>query len=227
MSQKELTKAVAYLRTSSATNLGEGKDSQRRQLAAIEAFAKSAGYVIVDTYSDDAISGADPVDARPGFSAMMARILSNGVRTIIVENASRFSRDLIVQETGFAFLKGKGVALIAADSPDAFLDDGPTAVMVRQILGAVAQFEKAALVSKLAGARARKKAETGKCSGRKSYVETAPEMVAMAKKLARYPVAGQKRSLRAIADELAGAGYLQNGKPYSAAAVASMIRPAK
>jgi hypothetical protein len=33
------------------------------------------------------------------------------------------------------------------DSPDAFLDDGPTATMVRQILGAVSQLEKAALVS--------------------------------------------------------------------------------
>jgi hypothetical protein len=38
--------------------------------------------------------------------------------------------------------------------PDAFLDDTPTAVMIRQILGSVAQLEKAMLVSKLRGARA-------------------------------------------------------------------------
>jgi hypothetical protein len=37
--------------------------------------------------------------------------------------------------SGFRFLHGLGVTLIAADSPDAFLDDTPTAVLIRQILG--------------------------------------------------------------------------------------------
>ena len=44
---KELTKAVAYLRTSSKTNVGPDKDSDKRQLAAINRYAKSAGYEIV------------------------------------------------------------------------------------------------------------------------------------------------------------------------------------
>lgn len=64
-------------------------------------------------------------------------------------------------------LKERGIDLIAGDSPDAFLDDTPTAVLIRQVLGSVSQFEKAMLVSKLRGARDRKKAETGKCGGRK------------------------------------------------------------
>jgi hypothetical protein len=51
-------------------------------------------------------------------------------------------------------------------------------------------------VAQLKGARVRKKAITGKCGGRKSYEERSPEMVALAKKLARYPVDGRKRSLR-------------------------------
>ncbi len=33
---EETRKAVAYLRTSSRTNVGAGKDSEKRQLAAIE-----------------------------------------------------------------------------------------------------------------------------------------------------------------------------------------------
>jgi DNA invertase Pin-like site-specific DNA recombinase len=40
--------------------------------------------------------------------------------------------------------------------------------MVRQILGAVSQFEKAMLVAKLKGARERKRTATGKCEGRKT-----------------------------------------------------------
>src|SRR6478609_4032226 len=43
-----------------------------------------------------------------------------------------------------------------ADSPEAFLSDTPTAVLVRQVLGAVSQFEKASLVAKLAAARQRR-----------------------------------------------------------------------
>ena len=53
--------AVAYLRTSSAANVGADKDSDKRQRAAIEAFAKRAGFTIVEEYYDAAVSGADPV----------------------------------------------------------------------------------------------------------------------------------------------------------------------
>jgi DNA invertase Pin-like site-specific DNA recombinase len=88
----------------------------------IESFAKSAGYVIVDRSYDAAVSGADPIETRPGFTAALTRIAGNGVRTIIVETANRFARDLMVQEVGFAMLRDLGVALIAADSPSSFLD---------------------------------------------------------------------------------------------------------
>jgi DNA invertase Pin-like site-specific DNA recombinase len=223
MSRKDLTKAIAYFRTSSETNVGQDKDSLKRQREAVAKFAKAAGYELIAEYSDDGVKGADPVDQRPGFAAMMEHIAGNGVRTIIVETASRFARDLIVQETGWRFLKDAGITLIAADSPDAFLDETPTAVMIRQILGSVSQFEKAMLVAKLKGARDRKKAVTGKCGGRKSYEERSPEMVALAKKLARYPVNGRKRSLRDVAAELEAAGHTTDGKRYTATAVARMI----
>jgi DNA invertase Pin-like site-specific DNA recombinase len=224
MSHKEITRAVAYFRTSSLTNVGEDKDSDKRQREAVTKFALSAGYEIVAEYSDEGVKGSDAIDQRPGFAAMLERLLSNGVRTIIVENASRFSRDLITQETGFAFLRDQGITLIAADSPSAFLDDTPTATMVRQILGSVAQFDKASLVSKLKGARDRKKALTGKCGGRKSYLERDADMVALAKKLHRYPVNGRRRSLREVAAELAAQGFVSaKGTPFTAAAVSRMV----
>jgi hypothetical protein len=54
--------------------------------------------------------------------------------------------------------------------------------MVRQILGAISQFEKASLVAKLRHARDRKRAELGRCEGRKPVPG---DVVALAKKLAR------------------------------------------
>ncbi len=98
---------------------------------AIQAYARSAGIEIIATFTDDAVKGADAIESRPGFASMMELLLSNGTRCIIVENASRFARDLITQEVGFEMLKARGIELIAADKPDAFLDDGPTAVLVR------------------------------------------------------------------------------------------------
>jgi hypothetical protein len=47
--QRKQVEAVAYLRTSSATNAGPDKDRDR-QRAAIAAFAKAHRYVIVDEF---------------------------------------------------------------------------------------------------------------------------------------------------------------------------------
>jgi DNA invertase Pin-like site-specific DNA recombinase len=150
---------------------------------------------------------------------MLARIQGNGVRVVVVENASRFARDLMTQELGFAYLQRLGVKLVAADSPDAFLDGGPTSIMVRQILGAVSQFEKSGLVAKLKAARDRKRIETGRCEGRKTYIERNPEMVALAKGLSKKGL-----SLRQVAAELEKAGYTQtSGWRYTATAIKRMI----
>jgi DNA invertase Pin-like site-specific DNA recombinase len=224
MPGKGLIKALAYLRTSSKTNVGPDKDSDKRQLAAIHAFAKAAGYEIVDTFYDAAVSGADPVDARPEFARMLAALLANGARTIIVESPDRFARDLIQQLLGHDMLKAKGVALIAASAPQHFTEDTPTATLVRQILGGVAEFEKTTLVAKLKAARERKKAVTGKCGGRKSFVERDAAMVALAKKLRRYPVNGRKRSLRDISAALEAQGYLnERGQPFNPKSITSML----
>ena len=103
--KEKRVEAIGYMRTSSAANIGEGKDSEARQRRAIEAHAKAAGMVIVEWYYDGAVKGADPTESRPVFAALLARIAGNGVRTIIVETASRFARDLMVQEVGPLYLK--------------------------------------------------------------------------------------------------------------------------
>src|SRR5918994_7683688 len=224
MASKEKTKALAYLRTSSAANTGTDKDSDKRQRAAIAAFAKSHGFQIVEEFYDPGVSGADPIETRPGFTALLDRIEGNGVRTVVVEDASRFARDLVTQELGVLALIGRGVRVLTASGDDLTNTDDPFKVAMRQIAGAFAQLEKARLVAKLKGARDRKRATGVKVEGRKSYVEISPEMVAMAKKLRRYKVQGRKRTLREIAGELAESGFVTGkGKPYAAAAIAKMI----
>jgi DNA invertase Pin-like site-specific DNA recombinase len=212
--------AIAYLRTSSAANVGSDKDSDRRQRAAIAAFAKAHGYRLIDEFYDAAVSGADPVTDRPGFKAMLDRIAGNGVRVILVESPDRFARDLAVQLTGHDYLRSLGVELVPTSAPDFFTTDTPTAVLVRQVLGAISQFEKASLVAKLRAARERKVAAGGRGSGRFTYAQKVPAVVALVRELH-----GQRQSLRHISKTLAAQGHLTGGgKPYTATAVQKMLR---
>lgn len=133
-------------------------------------------------------------------------------------------------------LKEQGIELIAADKPDAFLDDTPTAILIRQVLGAVSQFEKAMVVTKLKGARDRKRIALAqaakedktirvKVEGRKSYSEISPDMVRLAKRLHRYPVDGKRRSLQDVSSALAQAGHVtRTGKPFTAEAISRMVK---
>jgi DNA invertase Pin-like site-specific DNA recombinase len=220
-----LIKAIAYIRTSSAANVGADKDSEQRQRAAITAFAKRGGFVLVDEFNDAAVSGADPIETRPGFAALLDRIEGNGVCTVIVEDASRFARELVTQELGIIALIKRGVRVLTANGDDLTDSSDPSRKMMRQIAGSFAEYEKARLVAKLKAARERKRAAAGKCEGRKSLAERNPEMVAEARRLSRKLPKGGKPSLREIAAQLAAEGYFNGkGNPFSASAVRSMLR---
>ncbi len=215
--------ACAYYRTSSATNVGADKDSLKRQQEAVIACARSLEIHIVREYYDAAVSGADAVDVRQGFCDMLAYMLGNGARTILVENASRFARDLIVQETGYQMLKSKGIELIAADAPDSYLSDTPTAALIRQILGAVAQFDKTTLVNKLRGARDRKRFANGRCEGNPAWLPVTASVIDVAKD---YRARGL--SLRQVSAELAKQGIVApSGRPYGAQSVKEMLTRGK
>jgi DNA invertase Pin-like site-specific DNA recombinase len=197
--------AISYYRTSSAANVGTDKDSQRRQKEAVETYAKALKWEIVDSFYDAAVSGADPIESRAGFAAMLDRIEGNGVRTIIVEDASRFARSVIAQELGVLLLQKRGVTVLTSNGDNLTETDDPAKVLMRQVAGAFAQYEKTRLVAKLKGARDRKRAATGRCEGRKPVPDA---VVSLAKQLARKnPKTGERRSLRDIAAELAAAGH--------------------
>ena len=222
--KREITEAVAYIRTSSAANVGADKDSDKRQRAAIEGFAKRAGFALVAEYNDAAVSGADPIETRPGFAALLDRIEGNGVRTVIVEDASRFARDVQAHILGIALLRARGVRLLASNGDNLTDDTDEMTEGMITIAAVFSQIEKKRLVRKLRVARERKRAKTGKCEGRKSWAELNPELVQQAKQLRRKRPKGGQRSLRDVAAELAKRGHFnERGAEFSASAIRSMI----
>jgi DNA invertase Pin-like site-specific DNA recombinase len=215
--------AVAYIRTSSAANVGTDKDSDKRQRAAIEGFARRAGFALVAEFNDQAVRGADPIEARPGFSALLDRIEGNGVRTVIVEDASRFARELLTQELDIIALMARGVRVLTANGDDLTDNSDPSRTMMRQIAGAFHQYEKARLVAKLKAARDRKRAAGGKADGRKRWIDVNPQLVQEAKRL-RGTSLRPAMSLRKIAVELHKLGYRnERGAVFSPTSIASML----
>src|SRR5690349_2354989 len=103
------TAALSYLRTSSAANVGG--DSDHRQREAITRYAAAHEIELVGEFYDAAVSGADPIEERPGFSGMLARIEGNGVRLVIVEDASRLARSMLVCELAILVLQQRGVRI--------------------------------------------------------------------------------------------------------------------
>jgi DNA invertase Pin-like site-specific DNA recombinase len=161
-----MIKAFAYLRVSGKGQV-EG-DGFTRQLEAIKKYAAAADIKIAKVYQEKGVSGTTDWESRPAFSEMMAALLANGTRTVLVERLDRCARDLMVQESIIADFKRKDLTIISVNEPDLCSDD-PSRVLMRQMLGAFFQYEKTLLVAKLKGARIRVKAATGSCEGRKPY----------------------------------------------------------
>jgi DNA invertase Pin-like site-specific DNA recombinase len=220
-------KAVSYLRVSGKGQVdGDGFPRQRETIAR---YAKAAGFDLVDEYRDEGVSGTKDLDDREGLSDLLARIRSNGVRVVLVERADRLARDLIVGELILSQFRDLGVKVIAADSGTDLTagDDDPTRTLIRQVLGAVAQFEKAVIVSKLKAARVRKRRADGKCEGRKAFGEKEgeAEVLAYIRKLYRKPRGGTRLSYAAIAERLNAEGIpSRTGRPWAPATVYGILK---
>lgn len=199
--------AVSYLRVSSKGQIAG--DGLPRQRAAVQSYAKAHGLDLVAEFADEGVSGSTEGPARPGLAALLDRVESNGVRVVLVERADRLARDLMVSEWILCELAKADVEVICAADGTVLTDvatDDPTRRLIRQVLGAVAEFDKACIVLKLAAARARTRAATGRCEGRKPYGARSGERatIALIRKLRRKPRGRGKRAMSyaAVAAEL-------------------------
>jgi DNA invertase Pin-like site-specific DNA recombinase len=153
--------AVTYLRVS---GLGQvGGDGFARQREAVGIRAKDLGLEIGEEFRDEGVSGTAPLQDRPGLAALVEHVARERAGTVLVERSDRLARDLIEGELILREFRTLGVRVIEAEGGhDLTAGEGnPTATLVRQVLSAVAEFEKSALVAKLRAARDRKKRNGG------------------------------------------------------------------
>ena len=120
-------------------------------MEAIRRYAKEHGIRIVRVFREEGVSGTKDLANRPAFVEMMTALHANGVQLVLVEKLDRLARDLMVQETIIGDLRKHGFDLISVAEPD-LLQDDPTRKLMRQIMGAIAEYEKTMIVLKLRGA---------------------------------------------------------------------------
>ena len=194
------TTAFAYLRVS-----GKGQvkgDGFPRQKAAIRKYAAEHDIRIARVFEERGVCGAVEAADRPAWAQLMTALHADGIKTIIIEKLDRLARDLMVQEATIGDLQKHGFTLVSVAEPDLMATD-PTRILMRQLMGAVAQYDKSQIVLKLRGARQRMKAKTGRCEGRKPYGMKPGESAT------RDRIRAMRRSgstLQAICDALNAAG---------------------
>jgi DNA invertase Pin-like site-specific DNA recombinase len=108
------------------------------------------------------------LENRPALQDLLVALHSNGTKLVLVERLDRLARDLMIQESIIADMKRHGFEIVSVAEPDLCSDD-PSRTLMRQMLGAFAQYERAIIVQKLRGARQRSRAKTGRCEGRKPF----------------------------------------------------------
>ncbi|WP_348269420.1 recombinase family protein [Edaphobacter paludis] len=173
-----MKKAFAYLRVSGKGQL-DG-DGFTRQGQAIERYANVNGITIVETFQEEGVSGTKELDDRPALQDLLAALKEGDVKVVILEKLDRLARDLMIQETILSDLMKQGFEVISVCEPDLCSTD-PSRVLVRQIFGAIAQYDRAMTVLKLRGARQRMKVREGRCEGRKAFGARSGESQAIAR----------------------------------------------
>jgi len=163
---------AAYLRISTKEQAehGYGLPQQRAQ---ITAWAKRHGHRIALWERDEGQSGSNGLDARVGLYGALQAVESGEVEGLVVKQLDRLARDLVLQETLLARIWRHGAQVfstIEAES-DSLADGGedPTRNLTRQILGAIAEYERALIVMRLRGGKLAKQAEGGYVGGRVPY----------------------------------------------------------
>lgn len=189
---------------------GHGLEVQER---ACRAWCREQGRRVVSVQTDEGVSGsAGALERRVALAAALELIRVGRAGELVVYRLDRLARDMVLQEQLLADVVRAGGRL-RSTSPveDAHLvddPDDPTRALVRQVLGAVAQHERAMIRLRMKAGIDRKRAAGGYAGGRPPYgyranrgrLEEIPEQIDVVQRIRGWRRRGL--SLRDIAHEL-------------------------
>jgi DNA invertase Pin-like site-specific DNA recombinase len=199
---------VAYVRVSTDEQL-LGPEAQR---TAIEHWCAARGARLVAVLEDLGVSGGASLDRRPGLQRALDTLRAQRAGVLLVAKRDRLARDVVVAALVERFVQRAGAQVLSADG--AGNGEGPEASLMRTMVNAFAEYERALIGARTRAALARKKARGEKTGGAAPYgfrvgadgvhLEVAPDEAA-AVALAR-ALRARGLTLAAIARELESKG---------------------
>lgn len=217
---RQQSTAVAYLRVST----DEQKNGPEAQRATIEAWAAREGVQVLAWHVDEGVSGGAPLDERPALLEAMAAA-KGGVRLVVS------SRDRLARDVFMAALISQKCDVVSADGTAN--GNSPEAAMMRRMLDAFAEYERALIKARTRKAL-RVKKERGELTGTAPYgLQVGADGVHLEPSDVEQRIIGRALALnaegltiRAITERLNSEGHRNRaGRTWAFQGVYSFLRP--
>ena len=151
--QGERTTAVAYLRVSTEEQ-ALGPEAQR---AAIERWALANGVTVVAWFVDQGVSGGAPLDKRPSMLAAVDALEAHGAGALVVAKRDRLARDVVLAAMLESLVKRHGARIVSAAGEGGDDADDPSGMLMRRMVDAFAEYERALIRARTRAALAVKR----------------------------------------------------------------------
>lgn len=207
-------RAIGYVRVSTTEQVnGFGLDVQRQ---AIKRYCKDHSFTLASILADEGQSGSNGLEARQGLATALALIEGGEPASLVVYRLDRLARDLRLQLTVIEQLERAGHQVVSVTEPDV---DGPDELrdLIRNLLGSIAQYERALIRGRMMAGKAAKIAKGGYGGGRPRFGYSAKDKALVPEDkeqetLSRvYQLRSEGLSLRQIAFQLEAEGRKPKG----------------
>lgn len=209
-------KVLGYVRVSTQVQADEGLGLDVQEQA-IRAWTKANGHRLVGIAREEGVSGSNGIETRRALPEALMQLRAGKAQGLVVYRLDRLARDLVLQEQLLAEIKKMGAEVFSTSPSEAnFLGDDPndpSRKLIRQVLGAVAEYERAMIGLRTRMGRARKAEMGGFAYGSPPYgyravnrqLSEQPEEQKALAEIRRMKAEG--KSLRAIAQDLEDQGF--------------------
>ena len=223
-------RVVGYVRVSTDEQ-AIGPVAQR---ASLEAWCTAQGAELVAVAEDIGISGGAPLDKRPGLLAAVAALSEHGAAVLLVAKRDRLARDTLAAAMAERLDERAGARILTADG--SCNADGPEGLLLRRMVDAFAEYERALIRARTRAALAVKRGRGEKTGGAVPYGyqldadgvhlvadDAEQRVVALVRELR-----AEGLSLRAIGARLTARGMVpRSGGSWQAQTVARIARAAE
>ena len=162
-------KAIAYLRVSTEGQADAfGLDVQRDM---VSSHCALHGYELVGEHVDE-VSGSNGIEDRTALAAALEALELDEAEVLVIPRLDRLARDLVLQEQLLREAWRTGAEVESAAQGESNLRDDPedpSRALIRQVLGAVSEYERKMIVLRMKRGRMAKAARGGFATGSPPY----------------------------------------------------------